>query len=65
MSEREHQERRPKNAGVHKDQNLRHHSKTQRHAAKQQLNQEKDCICEPDERYGYDPRCRVHGHAAK
>ena len=37
---REHEEQRPKNAGVHADQNLRHHSKTQRRAAKQELSQE-------------------------
>ena len=33
----QHEEQRPKNAGVHTDQNLRHHSKTQRRTVKQQL----------------------------
>ena len=32
-----HQERRPKNAGVHKDQNRRNHTRANRRAAKQQL----------------------------
>lgn len=34
---REHEEQRPKNAGAHKDQNKRNHTRANRRAEKQQL----------------------------
>jgi hypothetical protein len=37
---REHEEQRPKNAGVHSDQNKRNHTRAGRHAVKAQLKKE-------------------------
>lgn len=33
-------------------------------AAYERMLDEAECICDPDYRYGYDSRCRVHGYSA-